>query len=161
MILSDTLSQQLDFVPEKDTDNKDIALLLDQLFINLIDIKLQREIANTDNLDIDTTAAIMLLLRKGPIDLNRISVIRQLKTSKENSSSFTKERIIFQRTMISERRLSLNTMTFCLENLRPLILSRSIIGGLECRHSSKTPLKGVAYANNSRSTKTHLHPHIT
>ena len=93
MILSDTLSQQLDFVPEKDTDNKDIALLLDQLFINLIDIKLQREIANTDNLDIDTTAAIMLLLRKGPIDLNRISVIRQLKTSKENSSSLPRKEL--------------------------------------------------------------------
>ena len=65
MILSNTLSQWPDFVPEKDTDNEDIILLLDQLF----NIELQWEIANTDNLDTDTTAAILLLLGKGPTDL--------------------------------------------------------------------------------------------
>ena len=69
MILSDTLSQWPDFVPKKDTDNEDIVLLPDQLFINLINIKLQWEIANTNNLDADATAAIMLLLGKGPTDL--------------------------------------------------------------------------------------------
>ena len=41
MILSDTLSWWPDFVPEKDTNNKNIVLLPDQLFINLIDIELQ------------------------------------------------------------------------------------------------------------------------
>ena len=71
MILSDTLSQWPDFVPEKDTNNEDIVLLPDQLFINLIDIKLQWEIASTDNLDTDATTAIMLLLGKGPTDLKR------------------------------------------------------------------------------------------
>ena len=69
MILSNTLSQRPDFVPEKDTDNEDIVLLPDWLFINLINIELQWEIANTDNLDTDATAAIMLLLGKGPTDL--------------------------------------------------------------------------------------------
>ena len=57
--------------PWEDTDNKDIILLPDQLFINLIDIKLQWEIANTNNLDTDATAAIMLLLGKGPTDLKQ------------------------------------------------------------------------------------------
>ena len=71
MILSDTLSWQPDFVPEKDTNNEDIILLPDQLFINLIDIELQWEIANTDNLDTNATAAIMLLLGKGPTDLKQ------------------------------------------------------------------------------------------
>ena len=71
MILSDTLSWQPDFVPEKDTNNEDIVLLLDQLFINLINIELQWEIANTDNLDTDATAAIMLLLGKVPTDLKQ------------------------------------------------------------------------------------------
>ena len=71
MILSDTLSQWPDFVPEKDTDNEDIVLLPDQLFINLINIKLQREIANSNKLDMDTTATIMLLLGKGPTDLKQ------------------------------------------------------------------------------------------
>ena len=69
MILSDTLSWWPDFVPEKDTDNEDIVLLPDWLFINLIDIELQWEIANTDNLDTDATATIMLLLGKGPTNL--------------------------------------------------------------------------------------------
>ena len=69
MILSDTLLQQPDFVPKKDTDNEDIILLPDRLFINLIDIELQQEIANTNNLDTDATATIMLLLGKGPTDL--------------------------------------------------------------------------------------------
>ena len=41
MILSNMLSQQPDFVPEKDTDNEDIVLLPDWLFIDLINIKLQ------------------------------------------------------------------------------------------------------------------------
>ena len=71
MILSDTLSWWPDFVPEKDTDNKDIVLLLDQLFINLINIELQREISNTNNLDTNATTAIMLLLGKGPTDLKQ------------------------------------------------------------------------------------------
>ena len=71
MILSDTLSQWPDFVPEKDTDNEDIVLLPDWLFINLINIKLQREIANSNKLDMDTTATIMLLLGKGPTDLKQ------------------------------------------------------------------------------------------
>ena len=63
------LSWQLNFVPEKDTNNKDIILLPDWLFINLINIELQWEIANTDNLDTDMTTAIMILLGKGPTDL--------------------------------------------------------------------------------------------
>ena len=69
MILSDTLSWWPDFVPEKDTDNEDIILLPDQLFINLINIELQQEIANTNNLDTNATATIMLLLGKGPTNL--------------------------------------------------------------------------------------------
>ena len=59
------------FVPEKDTDNEDIILLPDWLFINLIDIELQWEIANTNNLDTDATTAIMLLLGEGPTDLKQ------------------------------------------------------------------------------------------
>jgi hypothetical protein len=65
MILSDTLSRRPDFVPDKDTDNEDLVLLPDKLFINLIDLELQRKIANSDNLDTDATEAIELLLGQG------------------------------------------------------------------------------------------------
>ena len=37
MIQLDTLSWRPDFIPHKDNDNEDIVMLLDSLFINLID----------------------------------------------------------------------------------------------------------------------------
>ena len=42
MIQSDTLSRQPDFVPDKNTDNEDIVMLPDNLFIQLLNIELQR-----------------------------------------------------------------------------------------------------------------------
>ena len=44
MIQSDALSRQPDFIPDKDTDNEDITMLPDNLFIQLLDIDLQRQI---------------------------------------------------------------------------------------------------------------------
>ena len=37
MVQSDTLSQQLDFILEKNTDNENMMLILDNLFLNLLD----------------------------------------------------------------------------------------------------------------------------
>ena len=155
MILFNTLSWWPDFVSEKDTNNEDIVLLPDWLFVNLINIKLQREIANTDNLNIDATTAIMLFLGKGPIDLKK-----DLSnwTTEDFEGKSIKERTIFQKITILGKRSSPNTMTYylldILVKLRPLMLSRSIIGGQGCRPSSKTMSRDVAYANNSRSTGT-------
>ena len=42
MIQSDALSQWPDFIPDKDTDNEDIVVLPDNLFIQLLDVDLQR-----------------------------------------------------------------------------------------------------------------------
>jgi len=42
MIQCDALSWRPDFVPDEDHDNEDVTLLPDQLFVNLIDIDLQR-----------------------------------------------------------------------------------------------------------------------
>ena len=41
IIQSDMLSRQPDFIPEEDTDNEDITMLPDALFVNLIDMELQ------------------------------------------------------------------------------------------------------------------------
>ena len=41
-----------------------------------------------------------------------------------------------------------------LEKLKPLMLLKSIIGGLECKPSSRIMSRDVAYVNNSRSTET-------
>ena len=87
MILSDTLSQRPDFIPDNDTDNEDIVLLPNRLFqetslpnvwtvlwnppttMNLIDLDLQRRIANSEDLDMEVIEAINLLLNKGPTNL--------------------------------------------------------------------------------------------
>ena len=159
------LSWWPDFVPEKDTDNEDIVLLLDWLFINLIDIKLQREIANTNNLDIDATAAIMLLLGKGPTDLKWDLSDWTTKDFEGKSILFYQGKNYIRRTTIYGKRSSRDTMTFypldTLEKSKPLMLLRSIIGGLECEPSSRIMSKDVAYVNNSRLTKTHQHHHLT
>ena len=42
MIQSDTLSRRPGFIPDKDMDNEDIVMLPDNLFIQLLDVNLQR-----------------------------------------------------------------------------------------------------------------------
>ena len=66
MILSDALSRQPDFVPEEDDNNDNLTMLPDDLFINLIDVDLQKKIANCETLDKDMTNALALLLNQGP-----------------------------------------------------------------------------------------------
>ena len=62
----DTLSRRLDFTPEEDTDNENITMLLDALFVNLIDTELQERILNCEKLDSDTMEALKVLLEEGP-----------------------------------------------------------------------------------------------
>ena len=40
MVQSDALSRRPDFTPEEDTDNENITMLPDELFVNLIDAEL-------------------------------------------------------------------------------------------------------------------------
>ena len=66
MILSDVHSQRPDFIPEGDDDNNNLTMLPDNLFIDLIDVDLQKRIANCETLDKDVTDALALLLDQGP-----------------------------------------------------------------------------------------------
>ena len=66
MIQSDTLSRWPDFIPYKDTDNEDIVMLPNNLFIQLLDIELQRWIANTKDHDEEVTKALTMMLEQGP-----------------------------------------------------------------------------------------------
>jgi hypothetical protein len=52
-IQADSLSQRPDLCPQG-TDNGDVIVLLEHLFVNLIDMELQKKIANTKNMDYDT-----------------------------------------------------------------------------------------------------------
>ena len=66
MVQSDALSRRLDFIPEKDTDNEDVTMLPDNLFIQLLDIELQRRIANTYDHDEEVAKALSTMMEQGP-----------------------------------------------------------------------------------------------
>jgi len=68
MIQLDALSRRPDFVLDEDHDNEDVTLLPDRLFVNLIDIDRQRQIANSESLDLDTAEIIKSLLTVDTIE---------------------------------------------------------------------------------------------
>jgi Integrase zinc binding domain len=63
-IQADSLSQRPDLCPQG-TDNEDIIVLPEHLFVNLIDMELQKKIANAKNMDYDAAEAIKELLKQG------------------------------------------------------------------------------------------------
>ena len=65
MVQSDALSRRPDFIPLEDTDNEDVILLPETLFVNLIDTDLQERILNCEKLDTDTMEALKTLLEEG------------------------------------------------------------------------------------------------
>ena len=68
MVQSDTLSRRPDYIPEEDTDNDDVTMLPEGLFVNLINTELQEQIVNCDKIDKDASEALITLLGKGKIE---------------------------------------------------------------------------------------------
>jgi hypothetical protein len=64
-IQANSLLRRLDLCPQE-IDNEDVVVLPEHLFVNLINMELQKEIANTKNLDYDAAEAIKELLEQGP-----------------------------------------------------------------------------------------------
>ena len=62
ILQSDALSQWPDLCPDDDTDNENMIMLLDNMFLSLIDMDLQQKIAMTDDLDGSAAEALKLLL---------------------------------------------------------------------------------------------------
>jgi Integrase zinc binding domain len=50
----------------KGTDNEDVVVLPEHFFVNLIDMELQKKIANAKNMDYDAAEAVKELLEQGP-----------------------------------------------------------------------------------------------
>ena len=71
MVQSDALSRRPDFIPDEDTDNENVMMLPDNLFIQLLDIDLQWRIANTHNHDDEVTKALTTVLEQGPYTLRQ------------------------------------------------------------------------------------------
>ena len=69
MVQSDALSRHADFIPEINNDNDDITMLLDHVFINLIDLSLQQELLSSKEWDMDATNALKILLDKLVMEL--------------------------------------------------------------------------------------------
>ena len=65
MIQSDNLSRRPDYIPDNDTDNENIKMLPDDLFIGLIDVDLQNQIAESDDMDKNAMEALATLLNQG------------------------------------------------------------------------------------------------
>ena len=57
---------RFNFIPDKDMDNEDIVMLPDNLFIQLLDVDLQRRIANTNDHDEEVTRVLTTMLEQGP-----------------------------------------------------------------------------------------------
>jgi Integrase zinc binding domain len=69
-IQADLLSRRPDLCPQG-TDNEDVVVLLEHLFVNLIDMELQKKIANAKNMDYDAAEAINKLLEQGPREVKK------------------------------------------------------------------------------------------
>ena len=66
---SKALSRQPDHCPDEDHDNEDVVMLEENLFLNLLDLDLQEQIANGKELDFDVTKALEALLGNSPTTL--------------------------------------------------------------------------------------------
>ena len=74
VVQSDALSRWPDFIPEEDMDNEDVTMLLDALFINLIDTELQEQILSYERFDSNAMEALKTLLEEGPTTIqNQLS----------------------------------------------------------------------------------------
>jgi Integrase zinc binding domain len=73
-------------------DNKNVVVLLKHLFVNLIDIELQKKIANAKNMDYDTAKAIKELLEQGPREAKKDLIDWEVEEFKGENILFYKEK---------------------------------------------------------------------
>ena len=77
---SDALSWWLDNCSDRDHDNEDIIMLEEGLFLSLLNLGLQKWIANGKGLDFDVAEALETLLESGPTTLQHDLEDWKLKT---------------------------------------------------------------------------------
>jgi RNase H-like domain found in reverse transcriptase len=69
MVQSDALSRGPDYGTDERMEEEDKVVLPDNLFINLLDTELQKQILNGKELDLDVKNAIETLIEEGPTSL--------------------------------------------------------------------------------------------
>ena len=69
MVQSDALSRRPDLCPDDSTDNDNMVMLPDDMFLNLVDLDLQKKIALSQDLDGNAAEALKLLLEEAPTSM--------------------------------------------------------------------------------------------
>jgi hypothetical protein len=90
-IQADSLLWRPDLCPQG-TDNEDVIVLLEHLFVNLIDMELHKKIANTKNIDYNAAEAIKELLEQGPKEAKKHLMDWEVKEFKGENILFYKKK---------------------------------------------------------------------
>ena len=152
MIQSDALSRWPDFIPDKDTDNEDIMMLPDNLFIQLLDIDLQQRIANTHDHDEEVTKALLTMMEQGPHAIRReLGILCSLKERTISRMMMTYDETSPDYFMIMKRQATP-------ENSKLITFYDNTTGGPDYVHMLKIMCMDAVLVNNSKSTDLHLAP---
>jgi hypothetical protein len=89
-IQANSLLQRPDLCPQG-IDNEDVIVLPEHLFVNLIDMELQK-IANAKNMDYDAAEAIKELLEQGPKEAKKDLVDWEVEEFEGENVLFYKEK---------------------------------------------------------------------
>jgi hypothetical protein len=134
-------------------------VLPEHLFVNLIDMELQKKIANAKNMDYDTAKAIKELLEQGPKEAKKDLMDWEVEEFEGENVLFYKGRTMCQSMQNSGGKLSEDTMIIqqqdIQENFKHSMRSRNIIGGQDFESLSRTTSKDVEHVNNSKLTEIH------
>jgi hypothetical protein len=157
-IQADSLSQRPDLCPQG-MDNEDVVVLLKYLFVNLIDMELQKKIANAKNMDYDAAEAIKELLEQGPKEAKKDLMDWEVEEFEGENILFYKGKNYVPIDAELCRKLSEDTTIILqrdiLENFKHIMWSRNITGGQDFESLSRTMSKDVEHVNNSKLTEIH------
>ena len=100
MVQSDALSQRPDLCPDDDTDNENMIMLPDNMFLNLIDMDLlQQKITMMDDLDGSAAEALKLLLETAPTSMTKGLEDWKIETTNGRNIPFFKGKNYIPRNM--------------------------------------------------------------
>jgi hypothetical protein len=150
--------QRPDLCPQG-TDNEDVVILLEHLFVNLINMELQKKIANAKNLDYDTAEAIKKLLEQGPREAKKNLMDWEVEEFGGENICSTRKKTMCQLMRNSIEKLSEDTTIIQQWDIhgsfKHSTQSRNITGGQDFESLSRTTSKDVEHVNNLKLTEIH------
>jgi hypothetical protein len=154
-IQADSLSRRPDLCPQG-MDNKEVMVLPEHLFVNLIDMELQKKIENAKNMDYDTAEAIKELLKQGPKEAKKGLMDWEVEEfEKENILLYKGKNYVPIDVELRREDTTIIQQRDILDSFKHLMWSKNIIDGQDFESLSKTMSKVVEYVNNSKLTEIH------